>query len=126
MPRKNDGVPERPIVAELGRPETPEETANRKAERSRLHRSNQTALNLVAALIVCLVVVLLIVLVVVRPDPAEEPHGRGQDERGEQQVVDEVVRGAAVQLALELRVARLHACCLEPQPQAGERRPELM
>ena len=59
----------RPIVAELGRPETAEETAARKAETSRLHRSNQTALNLVAALIVSLGVVLLIMLVVVRPDP---------------------------------------------------------
>jgi len=60
----------RPVVAELGRPETPEETAARKAETSRLHRANQTTLNLVAALVVCLGVVLLIVLVVVRPDPA--------------------------------------------------------
>ncbi|MEX1077768.1 MAG: DUF4245 domain-containing protein [Homoserinimonas sp.] len=69
MARPNDPRPERPIVAELGRPETPEETAARKADTSRRHRSNQTALNLVAALIVCLVVVLLAVLVVVRPDP---------------------------------------------------------
>src|SRR5690606_2527992 len=52
-----------------GRPETPQETAARKAETSRLHRANQTTLNLVAALVVCLGVVLLIVLVVVRPDP---------------------------------------------------------
>jgi hypothetical protein len=59
----------RPIVAELGRPETPEETAARKAQTSRLHRANQTTLNLVAALVVCLGVVLLIVLVVVRPAP---------------------------------------------------------
>jgi len=65
MASKND----RPIVAELGRPETPDETAARKAETSRLHRANQTTLNLVAALVVCLGVVLLIVLVVVRPDP---------------------------------------------------------
>lgn len=64
----------RPIVAELGRPETPEETAARKAETSRAHRSNQTTLNLLAALVACLGVVLLIVLVVVRPDPApQEP-----------------------------------------------------
>lgn len=69
MPRGNDKAPERPIVAELGRPETPEETADRKAETSRLHRSNQTAINLVAALVVSLIVVLLIVLVVVRPNP---------------------------------------------------------
>ena len=33
----------RPIVAELGRPETPEETAARKAERARKRRANQTA-----------------------------------------------------------------------------------
>lgn len=70
MARKNESEPGRPIVAELGRPETPEETAARKAETSRRHRSNQTSLNLVAALIVCLLVVLLTVLVVVRPDPA--------------------------------------------------------
>jgi hypothetical protein len=69
MPRGNEKPSERPIVAELGRPETAEETAARKAETSRVHRSNQTALNLVAALIVSLLVVLLIVLVVVRPDP---------------------------------------------------------
>lgn len=62
--------PEGPIVAELGRPETSQETADRQAETSRLHRSNQTALNLVAALIVSLGVVLLIMLVVVRPAPA--------------------------------------------------------
>lgn len=62
-------TPGKPIVAELGRPETPRETAERKAASSRLHRSNQTALNLVAALIVSLGVVLLIVLVVVRPAP---------------------------------------------------------
>lgn len=60
----------RPIVAELGRPETPGETAARKAQASRLHRANQTTLNLVVALVACLGVVLLIVLVVVRPDPA--------------------------------------------------------
>jgi hypothetical protein len=58
----------RPIVAELGRAETADETAARKAENSRKHRSNQTMLNLVAALIVSLGVVVLIVLVVVRPD----------------------------------------------------------
>jgi hypothetical protein len=69
MARKGDPAPGHPIVAELGRPETPEETAARKAESSRRHRSNQTVLNLAAALVVCMLVVLLIVLVVVRPDP---------------------------------------------------------
>ena len=62
------------IVAELGRPETPEETAARKAEASRRHRSNQTVRNLVFALVACLGIVFLLVLVVVRPDqPAEDP-----------------------------------------------------
>ncbi|MHB1171169.1 MAG: DUF4245 domain-containing protein [Lacisediminihabitans sp.] len=55
------------IVAELGRPETPEETAARKAETSRQHRANQTLLNLVVALLASLGVVLFLVLVVVRP-----------------------------------------------------------
>lgn len=58
-----------PIVAELGRPETPEETAARKAEASRRHRSNQTLLNLVVALVASLAIVLFLVVVVVRPDP---------------------------------------------------------
>lgn len=61
---------ERPIVAELGRPETPDETAARKAETSRKHRANQTLLNLVVALLGSLAVVLFLVLVVVRPAPA--------------------------------------------------------
>jgi hypothetical protein len=63
-------APERPVVAELGRPETPEETAARKAATSRRHRANQTLLNLVVALIGSLALVLLIVTVVVRPAPA--------------------------------------------------------
>ena len=58
------------IVAELGRPETAEETAARKAESSRRHRSNQTLLNLVVALVASLAVVLFLVVVVVRPDQA--------------------------------------------------------
>ncbi len=58
------------IVAELGRPETAEETAARKAENSRRHRSNQTLINLVLALAASLAIVLFLVLVVVRPDGA--------------------------------------------------------
>ena len=58
------------IVAELGRPETSDETASRKAETSRKHRANQTVRNLVWSLGASLGVVLLVVLVVVRPDPA--------------------------------------------------------
>ncbi|TYL50312.1 DUF4245 domain-containing protein [Agromyces mariniharenae] len=59
-------------VAELGRPETPEETAARKAENSRLHRQRQTVLNLVLALGASLLVVLVIVLIVPRSDTALE------------------------------------------------------
>lgn len=58
-----------PIVAELGRPETPEETSARKAETSRKHRASQTVVNLIWALVASLGVLLLAVLVVVRPDP---------------------------------------------------------
>ena len=60
---------ERPVVAELGRPETPDETAARKAETSRKHRANQTLLNLVVALLGSLIVVVFLVSVVVRPAP---------------------------------------------------------
>jgi len=59
------------IVAELGRPETPDETAARKAESSRVYRSSQTVRNLVAALVVVLAVVVLIVLIVPRGDVRE-------------------------------------------------------
>lgn len=61
------------IVAELGRPETPEETAARKAENSRKHRANQTLRNLIWSLVASVALMLLIVIVVVRPDqPARE------------------------------------------------------
>jgi len=65
---------EKPIVADLGRPETPEETAARKAESSRRHRDSTTTRNLLIALGVSLGLVLFTVLVVVRPNPpAPEP-----------------------------------------------------
>ncbi|MFD4422718.1 DUF4245 domain-containing protein [Agromyces sp. NPDC058484] len=60
------------VVAELGRPETPEETAARQAENSRLHRQRQTVKNLVLALGASLLVVLVIVLLVPRSDTAFE------------------------------------------------------
>lgn len=62
-----------PIVAELGRPETPEETAARKAASSKAYRSSQTVRSLVAALIVTLAIVLVIVLIVPRGEPASAP-----------------------------------------------------
>ena len=61
------------VVAELGRPETPEETAARKAENSRNHRQRQTMKNLVLALGASLLVVLVIVLIVPRSDTPVEP-----------------------------------------------------
>lgn len=62
-----------PIVAELGRPETPEETAARKAERSAAYRSSQTFRSLVAALIATLAIVAVVVLAVPRGEPASAP-----------------------------------------------------
>lgn len=56
------------VVAELGRPETPEETAARKAQDSRNYRSRKTVNNLVYSLLATLVVVLVVVLVVPRSD----------------------------------------------------------
>ena len=61
------------IVAELGRPETPDETAARKAESSRVYRSSQTFRNLIAALIATLAIVLVIVFAVPRGTPAAQP-----------------------------------------------------
>jgi hypothetical protein len=62
------------VVAELGRPETPEETAARKAENSRKHRANQTLRNLLWSLAASVGLMLLLVIVVVRPEqPAPEP-----------------------------------------------------
>jgi hypothetical protein len=62
------------IVAELGRPETPDEAAARKAESSRIYRSSQNVRNLVAALLATLAVVAVIVLAVPRGTaPEREP-----------------------------------------------------
>lgn len=60
------------VVAELGRPETPEETAARQAENARKHRQRQTVKNLVLALGASLLVVLVIVLIVPRSDTSIE------------------------------------------------------
>lgn len=57
------------IVAELGRPETPEETAARKAQNSANHRNRQTVNNLVYALIATVALVTVIVLMVPRGNP---------------------------------------------------------
>lgn len=54
------------VVAELGRPETPEETAERKARDSKLYRQRKTVNNLVLSLLVSLAMVVVIVLAVPR------------------------------------------------------------
>lgn len=56
------------VVAELGRPETPEETAARKAENSRNYRKRKTINNLVYSLLVCVALVIVIALAVPRSD----------------------------------------------------------
>ncbi|MFH8250482.1 DUF4245 family protein [Microbacterium sp. B2969] len=54
------------VVAELGRPETPEETAERKATFSAAYRASQNTRNLVAALLATLAVVAVIAFAVPR------------------------------------------------------------
>ena len=57
------------VVAELGRPETPEETAARKAQNSANHRSRQTVNNLVYSLIATVALVAVIIIAVPRGNP---------------------------------------------------------
>lgn len=61
------------VVAELGRPETPAETAARKAETSRVHRESRTTRNLVVALLFSLVLVFVLVLAVPRSNTPITP-----------------------------------------------------
>lgn len=58
------------IVAELGRPETPEETAERKAASSKAYRSSQTVRSLIAALLATLAILAVIIFAVPRGEPA--------------------------------------------------------
>lgn len=58
------------IVAELGRPETPEETAARKAENSRLYRARKTINNLILSLLVTVGFVAVIYFMVPRAETA--------------------------------------------------------
>lgn len=62
------------VVAELGRPETPEETRHRLAENSRVYRARKTVNNLVLSLLVTVGAVLVLVLVVPRSEaPLDRP-----------------------------------------------------
>lgn len=54
------------VVAELGRPETADEAAARKAESSRVYRASQNTRNLIAALLATLAVVAVIIFAVPR------------------------------------------------------------
>lgn len=56
------------VVAELGRPETPEETAARLAENSRKYRAHKTVNNLVLSLLATLAAAIVLVLLVPRSD----------------------------------------------------------
>lgn len=62
----------RPIVAELGRAETPAEEAYRKASTRAERRRNQTPIAFVGAILASLAIVAFLVAVVVRPDPPED------------------------------------------------------
>jgi len=81
----------RPIVAELGRAETPQETADRKAAASKKRRTNQTALNLAIATVVSLVAAIALVLTVGLVDSGSriEPVDYVAAAQAAQQVVDE-------------------------------------
>lgn len=61
------------IVAELGRPETPQETADRKAASREAHQRNQTTFNLVTAIVASLLVVGAVVLFTAAPNAATAP-----------------------------------------------------
>ncbi len=61
------------VVAELGRPETPDETAARKAQGAADRRRRQTVGNLIGSLLASLAVMAVIVLIVPRSDTPIEP-----------------------------------------------------
>jgi hypothetical protein len=75
------------VSAELGRPETPEETAARKAEQSRLYRARKTINNLVYSLLVTVGLAVGIYLLV--------PHSNANPDW----VIDYVKVGAQIQQA---------------------------
>lgn len=84
------GKPSGRIVAELGRPETPEETAAREAERSRTYRAAKTFPNLVWALIFSLIAMLAIVLVVPRSNQPIERNVNVAELAQQSQVITDV------------------------------------
>src|SRR6478672_4753962 len=71
-PPMTDPVTGRPIVAELGRPETDDERATRIAENRRKRRANQSTTNLMLSIGASLLIVLFLIVVTVREDPTPE------------------------------------------------------
>jgi hypothetical protein len=67
-----DPITGRPIVAELGRPETDDERAARIAENRRKRRANQSTTNLLLSIGASLLIVLFLIVVTVREDPTPE------------------------------------------------------
>lgn len=67
-PVSNTSRDNRPIVAELGRPETPQETADRKAASSQRYRASKTVKNLLWAFGASLLIAVFLVLLATRPD----------------------------------------------------------
>ena len=61
------------IAAHLGRPETPEETAARKAENSKNYRQSQSFKNLIFALVVSLAIVAVVYFIVPRGEVDNAP-----------------------------------------------------
>ncbi|MGY6498262.1 MAG: DUF4245 family protein [Microcella sp.] len=68
-----DPASRRPIVAELGRAETPDEKAARVAANRAKRRANQTTINLLLSIGASLLIVLFLIVVVVREAPAPPP-----------------------------------------------------
>jgi hypothetical protein len=66
----------RPIVAELGRPETEQETWERKQNARVARRQHQSMINLILSLAASLAVVLALVAVVVRPGQTAADHNK--------------------------------------------------
>lgn len=61
------------VVAELGRPETPQETAERKGRDRVLRRQRQNFRNLIASLAVCVGAVIVVIALVPRGDGVTQP-----------------------------------------------------
>ena len=107
----------RPIVAELGRAETPQETADRKAISSAKRRSNQTVINLVIAVVASLGIVVFLLVVVVRPDAearaALEPFAEGV-------YLHQVVARSGVHLRRYLDLPQALADAARPGAEVGD------